>query len=69
MNLLEVPSLSFYSGLFEQHSPLIVSTDAFATELKHVYDQPMRGQQASLWLSKIHQGRLSVREFVSQFQS
>ncbi len=69
VNLLEGPPLSFYNALFEQGSPLAMSADAFAAELKRVYDHPIRGQQAGLRLSKIRQGRLSVREFVSQFQS
>lgn len=69
INLLEGPPLSFYNALFEQRSPLAMSADAFAQELKRVYDHPIRGQQAGLQLSRIRQGRLSVREFVSQFQS
>lgn len=68
VNLLEGPPLSFYNALFEQRSPLVMSADALATELKRVYDHPIRGQQAGLQLSKIRQGRLPVREFVSQFQ-
>uniref|UniRef100_A0A3B4XZG7 Retrotransposon gag domain-containing protein n=1 Tax=Seriola lalandi dorsalis TaxID=1841481 RepID=A0A3B4XZG7_SERLL len=69
VNLLEGPPLSFYNALFEQNSPLAMSAEAFAGELKRVYDHPMRGQPAGLQLSRIRQGRLSVREFVSRFQS
>ena len=69
VNLLEGPPLSFYNALYEQRSPLAMSAEAFALELKRVYDHPIRGQQAGLRLSRIRQGRLSVREFVSQFQS
>lgn len=69
VNLLEGPPLNFYNALFERDSPLAMSADAFAGELKRVYDHPMRGQQAGLQLSRIRQGRLPVREFVSRFQS
>ena len=55
--------------LFEQHSPLAMSADVFATELKRMFDHPIQGQQAGQRLSKIRQGRLTVRDFVMQFQS
>ena len=69
VNLLEGPPLSHFNALYEQNSPLAMSADAFASELRRVYDHPIRGQQAGLQLSRLQQGRLSVREFVSRFQS
>ena len=69
VNLLEGRPLSFYNALFEQQSPLAVSAEAFATELKRMFDHPIRGQQAGQQLSRIRQGRLTVREFVVHFQS
>ncbi|CAB1438218.1 unnamed protein product [Pleuronectes platessa] len=51
------------------HSPPAVSAEAFATELKGMFDHPVRGQQAGQRLLKIRQGRLTVQEFVIHFQS
>lgn len=68
VNLLEGRPLSLYNALFEQNSPLAVSADAFATELKRMFDHPIRGQQAGQQLSRIRQGGLTVREFVIHFQ-
>ena len=69
VNLLEGPPLCLYNALFEQNSPLAMSAETFATELKRVYDHPIRGQQAGLQLSRLRQRNLSIREFVSQFQT
>ena len=69
VNLLEGPPLTHYNALFEKGSTLANSAGAFANELKRVFDHPIRGQQAGQRLSRIRQGRMSVREYVSCFQS
>ena len=68
VNSLEGRPLSLYNALFEQHSPLAMSAEAFATELKRMFDYPIRGHQAGQQLMKIRQGRLTVREFVVNFR-
>ena len=68
VNSLEGRPLSLYNALFEKHSPLAMSAEAFATELKRMFDYPIRGHQAGQQLMKIRQGRLTVREFVVNFR-
>lgn len=69
VSLLEGPPLSYFNALYEQHSPTVLSFAQFSTELKRIYDHPIRGQQAGQQLLRLHQGRRSVREFAGEFRS
>ena len=68
-NLLQGPPLTYFNALREQGSAAVQSYAALSTELKRVYDHPIRGQQAGQQLLRLRQGRLSVREFASKFRS
>lgn len=68
-NLLEGPPLSYFNALFEQDSAAVLSFVELEAELKQVYDQPIRSQQAGLFLMRLKQGRRSVRDYVCDFRS
>ena len=68
-SLLEGPPLTYFNALYEQGSPAVQSFFLLETELKRVYDHPIRGQQAGQQLLRLRQGRRSVREFASEFRS
>uniref|UniRef100_A0A8C3A477 Retrotransposon gag domain-containing protein n=1 Tax=Cyclopterus lumpus TaxID=8103 RepID=A0A8C3A477_CYCLU len=68
-NLLDGPPLSYFNALYEQQAPPVLSFELFATELRRIYDHPVRGQQAGQRLLKLRQGKKSVREFASEFRS
>ena len=69
VNLLEGSPLSMFNALYEQDSPLTRSFSAFSTELKRLFDFPIRGPQAGQRLLTIRQEKLTVREYVGRFRS
>ena len=68
-NLLQGPPLTYFNALREQGSTAVQSFAALSTELKRVYDHPIRGQQAGQQLLRLRQGRRSVREFACEFRT
>uniref|UniRef100_A0A673BEJ7 Gypsy retrotransposon integrase-like protein 1 n=1 Tax=Sphaeramia orbicularis TaxID=375764 RepID=A0A673BEJ7_9TELE len=68
-SLLEGPPLSYFNALFESGSPSTRSFDSLCSELKRVYNHPVRGQQAGQQFMRLRQGSMSIREYVSRFRS
>lgn len=67
--LLDGPPLSYFNALYEQDSPAVQSFEELESELKRVYDHPVRSQQAGMFLMRLRQGRRSVRDYVCEFRS
>uniref|UniRef100_A0A673CBI9 Gypsy retrotransposon integrase-like protein 1 n=1 Tax=Sphaeramia orbicularis TaxID=375764 RepID=A0A673CBI9_9TELE len=68
-SLLEGPPLSYFNALFEQGSPAVHSFSALVSELKRVYDHPVRTQFAGHQIMRLRQGERTIRQYVSAFRS
>jgi len=63
VNLLRGKAAQWATALWSSHSPVLSSFSRFSTELRKVFDPPVKGQEAMKRLFSLRQGSGSVASF------
>ena len=69
LGLLKGSALTWGSAVWEEQSPVCNSYAAFTSEMRKVFDHPVRGKEATRRLMSLHQGSRSVAEFAVEFRT
>ena len=69
MSLLRGSALDWATAVRESQPHICLSFDTFISEMKKVFDHPVRGRDASRRLLSLRQGSRSVAEFSVEFRT
>lgn len=69
VSLLAGAARDWGTAVWEQQGPLCRSYSAFIAEMKHNFDHPVQGRDASVRLLSIKQGSRSVAEYALEFRT
>uniref|UniRef100_A0AAY5KUW2 CCHC-type domain-containing protein n=1 Tax=Esox lucius TaxID=8010 RepID=A0AAY5KUW2_ESOLU len=69
IGLLRGDALKWASAIWERQSPYTQTYSDFTSEMRKVFDHPVRGRDASKRLYSLHQGVRSVAEYAVEFRT